>query len=77
VKLPEVQALYDDEVMRRFSDLARYEQPKKIIILERELDLNAGEITPKLSVRRRVVEERFRDEIERAYADGDGVSSTE
>jgi long-chain acyl-CoA synthetase len=77
VKLPEVQALYDEEVMRRFSDLARYEQPKKIIILERELDLNAGEITPKLSVRRRVVEERFRDEIERAYADGDGVSSTE
>ena len=75
VGLPEVQALFDEEVTRHLSDLARYETPKKIIVLERELDLNQGEITPKLSVRRRVVEEHFRDRIEGAYADHDRVSS--
>ncbi|HEY0305481.1 MAG TPA: long-chain fatty acid--CoA ligase [Longimicrobiales bacterium] len=75
VGLPEVQALYDEEVTRHLSDLARYETPKKIIVLERELDLNQGEITPKLSVRRRVVEEHFRDRIEGAYADHDRVPS--
>ncbi len=75
VALPEVQALYQEEVMRKLSGLARYETPKKIILLERELDLNAGEITPKLSVRRRVVEDHFRDRIENAYADGERVSS--
>ena len=67
VALPEVQALYDEEVTRRLGGLARYETPKKIVVLEREFDLDAGEITPKLSVRRRVVEEHFRDQIEAAY----------
>ncbi|HET9439012.1 MAG TPA: long-chain fatty acid--CoA ligase [Longimicrobiales bacterium] len=71
VALPEVEALYQEEVMRKLEGLARYESPKKIVLLEREFDLNAGEITPKLSVRRRVVEEHFRAQIESAYADKD------
>jgi long-chain acyl-CoA synthetase len=76
VAAPEVQELYEEEVMRKLSELARYERPKKIILLERELDLNAGEITPKLSVRRRVVEDHFKNQIENAYADSDRVSSS-
>ena len=69
IALPEVQALFDEEVMRKLEGLARYETPKKIVLLEREFDLNQGEITPKLSVRRRIVEEHFRDKIEGAYAE--------
>jgi long-chain acyl-CoA synthetase len=69
VRLSEVQALYEEEVLRKLEGLARYEAPKKIILLPREFDLNRGEITPKLSVRRRVVEEAFREQIENAYAD--------
>jgi long-chain acyl-CoA synthetase len=68
VNLPEVATLYEEEVLHRLDGLARYETPKKLIILPREFDLNAGEITPKLSVRRKVVEEHFRDRIEAAYA---------
>ena len=71
IGLPEVQALYQEEVLRKLSELARYETPKKIILLEREFDLNQGEVTPKLSVRRRVVEEHFRAQIERAYAESE------
>jgi long-chain acyl-CoA synthetase len=69
IGLPEVQSLYEEEVMRKLQGLARYEAPKKIILLPREFDLNRGEITPKLSVRRRAVEENFRTQIENAYAD--------
>jgi long-chain acyl-CoA synthetase len=75
VKLPQVQKLFDDEVLPRFDGLARYELPKKLIILHREFDLNAGEITPKLSVRRKVIEERFRDQIEGAYSDKENVTA--
>ncbi|HEY0672832.1 MAG TPA: long-chain fatty acid--CoA ligase [Longimicrobiales bacterium] len=75
VALPEVQALYQEEIMRKLEGLARYESPKKIVVLEREFDLNAGEITPKLSVRRRVVEEHFRAQIESAYADKETAAS--
>ena len=67
VASPAVQTLYDEEVMRKLEDLARFEKPKKIVILPREFDLNKGEITPKLSVRRRVVEEHFKQQIEGAY----------
>ena len=66
-----MQALYQEEVLRKLSDLARFETPKKVILLEREFDLNQGEVTPKLSVRRRVVEEHFRTQIERAYAESE------
>jgi long-chain acyl-CoA synthetase len=69
IALPEVAALYQEEVMRKLGGLARFETPKKIILLEREFSLDQGEVTPKLSVRRRVVEEHFRAQIERAYAD--------
>ena len=71
IGLSEVQALYQEEVLRKLSALARFETPKKIILLEREFDLDQGEITPKLSVRRRVVEEHFHAQIERAYAEGE------
>jgi long-chain acyl-CoA synthetase len=70
-----VQALLDEEVMTKLEGLARYETPKKIVLLEREFDLNQGEITPKLSVRRRVVEEHFRDKIEGAYAEKEAAAT--
>jgi long-subunit acyl-CoA synthetase (AMP-forming) len=39
-------------------------------VLPRELELAAGEITPKLSVRRHVVEKTFLPQIEALYAAG-------
>jgi long-chain acyl-CoA synthetase len=56
-------------VAQRLSGLARYETPKKLLILPRELELAKGEITPKLSVRRSVVEDHFRSAIEALYAE--------
>jgi long-chain acyl-CoA synthetase len=68
VRDAKVQAKMDDEVARRLEGLARYEMPKKVLVLPREFEIARGEITPKLSVRRHVVEKSFQEEIEAIYA---------
>ncbi len=48
--------------------LARYETIKKFVILPRELSIDEGELTPTMKLKRRVVNQKFADEIERLYA---------
>lgn len=55
-----------DAVNREF---ARVEQIKRFTILPRPLDVEHGELTPSLKVKRRVVNQNFKDEIEAMYAD--------
>ena len=66
---PRVRAFLEDEAARRTERFARFERPKKVLALERELSLERQEITPSLKVKRRVVEEHFRDRIEALYAE--------
>jgi long-chain acyl-CoA synthetase len=54
-----------DEVNR---DRVRVERIKRFVILPRDFSQDEGEITPTLKLRRRVVQEHFRDEIENLYA---------
>ena len=49
-------------------DLAQFEQVKQIALLPAEFTIAGGELTPTLKVRRRVVETRWQDAIERLYA---------
>ena len=56
------------EVREKTADLASFEQVRRVVILPRELTVEDGELSPTLKVRRRVVEKRFADDIERAYA---------
>jgi len=48
-------------------DLARFEQIKRFSLLERELTQDAGELTPSLKIKRRVVDERYAKQIEGLY----------
>ena len=48
--------------------LARYETIKKFKVLPRELSVEAGELTPTLKLKRRVIFERYREAIEALYA---------
>jgi long-chain acyl-CoA synthetase len=64
----EVRAIYQAEVDRVNADLARYEQVKRFALIDRELSLEAGELTPTLKVKRKVVMERFAPAIEELYA---------
>ena len=47
--------------------LARYETIKKFALLPRELTVEAGELTPTLKLKRRVIHERYRETIEALY----------
>ena len=48
--------------------LARYETIKKFAMLPRELTVEAGELTPTLKLKRRVILERYKDMIEALYS---------
>ncbi|MGH7444140.1 MAG: AMP-dependent synthetase/ligase [Longimicrobiales bacterium] len=68
-RMPEVRTKLEREMAERLADFARYERPKKVLPLERELTLERGEITPSFKVKRRVVEKSFADRIEAIYAE--------
>jgi long-chain acyl-CoA synthetase len=68
VNRPEVEAIYERILRERSRELAGYEQVKRFKVLQRELSQEAGEVTPTLKVRRRVVEQRYREEIDGLYA---------
>jgi long-chain acyl-CoA synthetase len=53
-----------DDVNR---DRSRYEQIKRFAVLDRDFDMERGEVTPTLKLRRRVVLEHFADEVETLY----------
>ena len=68
IRHPRVVDLFERRIARINQTLARYEQVKKFCLLEREFTVEAGEITPTLKPRRKVIEEHFRDRIEGMYA---------
>ena len=57
------------EVRGEISGLAKFESPKKFGWLEREFTIEGGELTPKLSVKRRVINEKYQGIIDALYAD--------
>jgi long-chain acyl-CoA synthetase len=67
---PEVRALIEKEIDAHCGDLARFEQVKKFVLLEREFTVDAGELTPTLKVRRKIVNQRFAEKIESMYEPG-------
>jgi long-chain acyl-CoA synthetase len=69
LKLPAIQQKVEREVRKTLRDLAQFEMPKRLMLLARDFSVEAGELTPTLKVRRRVVEQRHRSAIEALYAD--------
>ncbi len=68
VTRPDVLALYDEIVQSLNRELAQYEQIKRLALLPAEFTIAGGELTPTLKVRRRIIEERWRETIDRIYA---------
>jgi long-chain acyl-CoA synthetase len=66
---PEVRALYQQIVDRVNGELAPFEQIKQFALIPAELSVAGGELTPTMKLKRRVVEERYRDLIEQLYAE--------
>jgi long-chain acyl-CoA synthetase len=52
------------------ADLSATERIRHFHLLDRELSLESGELTPTLKVRRTIVLERFHEQLETLYAGG-------
>jgi len=63
----QVQQLVQTELDRANTHYAQVEQIKKFVILDRDLTVEDGELTPTLKVKRSVVNERFADLFDSLY----------
>jgi len=75
IQLADVQAKVEREVMSQLKELAKFETPKKVVLLENDFTIESGELTPTLKVKRRVVEKRYKDVIDATYAAGDALAA--
>ena len=69
LSLPTTNAKMEQEVMAQLTGLAHFETPKKVALLEHDFSIERGELTPKLSVKRRVVDQTNKALIDSLYAD--------
>jgi long-chain acyl-CoA synthetase len=69
VERAEVRDKLEREARKLLRDLAQFETPKKFLILPAEFSIATGELTPKLSVRRKVIEAKWKEQIEELYRD--------
>ena len=65
---PKVVALYRDLVESFNKYFNHVEQVKKFELLPAEWSIESGELTPKMSMKRKVIMEKYREPIERIYA---------
>jgi long-chain acyl-CoA synthetase len=66
---PAVTTMLEREVRGQFTELATFETPKRIGWLEHDFSIERGELTPKLSVKRRVIDKAYKDVIDGLYVD--------
>lgn len=66
---PRIIGLFERQIAQFTTELAQYERVKRIILLEHEFTIDGGELTPTLKVKRRVIDEKYRDVIERLYSE--------
>ena len=59
--------LYNSEVEERMVDFAQYEKIKKFTVCDRLFELERNELTPSLKIRRKAVNENFKDVIDLMY----------
>jgi long-chain acyl-CoA synthetase len=52
------------------ADIAQYEKIKKVTVLPNEFTQESGELTPTLKVKRRVIAEKYAEQIEKMYQGG-------
>ena len=68
VASPQVESMVGEYVDTLNGRLNRWETIKKWILLDHDLTVESGELTPSMKVKRKVVEENHRAEIDKLYA---------
>ncbi|MBM3296127.1 MAG: long-chain fatty acid--CoA ligase [Candidatus Aminicenantes bacterium] len=67
VKNPRVVSFMAAEVDRATPMLASYEKVKKVLLLERDFEIEKGEMTPSLKIKRNIVEKTYAAQIDSLY----------
>jgi len=71
LEMPTIQAKMDKEVRSTLVGLASFESPKKIGLLEHDFTIERGELTPKMSVKRKVIDAQYKALIDSLYEGAD------
>ena len=69
LNLPEVIDKYNREIDRLNDGFGQWEKVKKFKLLPKEWTIDAGELTPKLSLKRKIILQRFAKEIAEIYGE--------
>jgi long-chain acyl-CoA synthetase len=69
LQMPTIRAKMEKEVFGQLGSLAHFETPKKIALLEHDFSIERGELTPKLSVKRKVVDKTYKSVIDALYVE--------
>jgi long-chain acyl-CoA synthetase len=70
---PRVQGLYEQIVEGINQNLARFEKLKRVLLVADEFTPDNGVLTPTLKLRRRVIEDRYRRQIDELYAESEAA----
>jgi long-chain acyl-CoA synthetase len=70
----DVKAKMEREVMGMMRDLAKYEMPKRVVLLDADFTIENGQLTPTLKVKRRAVEKAYKDLIDKTYSESDAMA---
>lgn len=67
-KDPAAIKIVQKDIARLTAELADYERIRRVALLPNEFTIDAGELTPTLKVKRKVIDERYGDIIEELYS---------
>ena len=67
VAKPEIVRFYQERIDQNSGDLAGFERIKKFTLLARPFSQDAGEMTPTMKLKRKAINEKFRDLIDGMY----------
>jgi long-chain acyl-CoA synthetase len=68
-----IQALYEGFVEDVNQNLARFEKLKRVLLVPDEFTADNGALTPTMKLRRRIIEERYRKQIDDLYAQAEAT----
>ena len=74
---PKILDLFERQVASATHGLAKYETVKKIALLEKELSVDGGELTPTMKLKRRVIDTKYKGVIDRIYSDAENEKPAE
>ncbi len=69
IEKPEILAKYEQVISQAMANFGHWEQVKKFKLLPKEWSIDAGELTPKLSLKRKVILQKNEDIVKSIYAE--------